>query len=346
MLFSVEEDAGDVITGYLVPDTFAGLATLTLSVDGQEIITLQTNELRSSLVDARRHATGLCGFKIDTNILPNLRHVENLEIYAKDPGILIYRRPSSQFIAKRIVRIETHLLPLLGLDRAFGNSFQYFYSNADRYGRETVDQLFHLKNTQSFYMSGRILVRSYEHLLDENTNIVVVLRKPQFELAERILLLRHAASMNEDILNVRDNFLFQAALEFSQGLNLTNTRALSKSFKRISSAVASTFSNPLTRALAAQFADEPLYDGSVATALSTLASCTVVGLRSDFDSFVEDLCSITGCRASSIPSFPEYDRVAELGTRLVQIKAANRLLEKDIQLYSAVLNAREKANYN
>ncbi len=117
MLFNIEVDEGTRIVGYLVPDTFSGSPWLRITDGQQELLALQCREERAALVAAGRHDTGRCGFTIDEAIISNLEQQVALEIYDQETNTLIYRRrPPSQVIQKRVLRLETHLFPLWSLD--------------------------------------------------------------------------------------------------------------------------------------------------------------------------------------------------------------------------------------
>jgi hypothetical protein len=118
MLFNIERDSGDRIVGYCVPDGFEATPRLRVISGGAEIVRVEARELRQALVDAGRHQTGLCGFSISEAEAPGLPGLENLAIVDEDTGLLIYCRPRSDFLQRKVVRIETHLFPLWRLDDA------------------------------------------------------------------------------------------------------------------------------------------------------------------------------------------------------------------------------------
>jgi hypothetical protein len=72
MLFNLEADVGDAIILYLVPDSVAGTATIVARSDGKEVLSLAANETCQALVDAGRHQTGECGFRVTEQMLPGL----------------------------------------------------------------------------------------------------------------------------------------------------------------------------------------------------------------------------------------------------------------------------------
>ena len=119
MYFRVLADQGSYITGYVVPDRPRGHCVIVLRSGGQDIVVRSANESRadlSGLIEVGRHDTGACGFTIDESVAPNLRELDDLEIYEEETQTLVYRRPRPSQITKRVLRIESHLYPLWRLD--------------------------------------------------------------------------------------------------------------------------------------------------------------------------------------------------------------------------------------
>ena len=73
MLFNMETDTGDRVTGYLVPDGYSEVPSIRLRSEGGEVLSLAANEIREALVVAGRHETGQCGFSVGTEHIPNIQ---------------------------------------------------------------------------------------------------------------------------------------------------------------------------------------------------------------------------------------------------------------------------------
>ncbi len=52
MLFNIEEDSGDRIVGYIVPDGYSGVPTIRVCNKNKELLTFSANEKREALVYA------------------------------------------------------------------------------------------------------------------------------------------------------------------------------------------------------------------------------------------------------------------------------------------------------
>src|SRR5262245_4825865 len=125
MLFNIELDNGQIVIGYFVPDRFSGRPATRIAGSGIGPIMLRDNESRESLVVAGRHETGLCGFSFGQDVVPGLAEMQDLEIYDPETGIVLYRRrPADSVIKQKLLRLETHLAPLVQLDDALDRSFR------------------------------------------------------------------------------------------------------------------------------------------------------------------------------------------------------------------------------
>jgi hypothetical protein len=343
MLFNIEVDEGTRIVGYLVPDTFSGTPTLRMSDGQQDLLILPCREERAALVSAGRHETGRCGFTIDETIVADLAHQTALEIYDQETNILIYRRrPPSEVMQKRILRLETHLFPLWRLDDRMEASFQFYYKGIERHGRETTTQLFLLNNSASLYLSGRLIFKSYENYINDTFNCIALLQDPYTELAERLLTLKYMGDFGKELLGERDLMAFGPAIAFAKTVE-NDDKVLHRAFSTMPRAVIANLANPLTRELAARTADEIPTKGAVATALATLASFAVLGIRERQDLFLAQLADLTGIPAETLPRIPEFFGTSEISARLKKVPEAGLLIEQDLEVYHHAQTAIERA---
>jgi hypothetical protein len=345
MYFNLESDTGDKIVGYVVPDSFSGVPSIRVCSDGAELLVFTANEVREGVVTAGRHETGSCGFRIDTEMLPALPNLEHLELFDVESGILIYRRPKMDAIRKKILRLETHLLPMWRLDSALEPRFQYFAQIAEKYGRESVTQMFLLNFIDSVYVSARILYKNYAYYIEEaKFGTVILLQEPYEEMAERLMVLsRLGDSEIEQLGMLRDSTVMRSAIEFAKGLPLQNERALIRALRSMPNDVAATFANPILRQLTTSTPDEMPSGGAVATALDLLSSFALVGLRHESPEFLRALGELLGVEAPELPPIPHFPFVSSLAKILKASKAVDALIEKDVELYQIVAAAHKKA---
>jgi hypothetical protein len=341
MLFNIEIDDGNRIVGYLVPDDFSSSPSVRISDGARDLVVLPCLEERTALVAAGRHATGRCGFTIDETIVAGLSQQAALELYDNDTNILIYRRrPHSQVTHKRIFRLETHLFPLWRLDDSIERHFQYFHKGIERHGRETATQVFLLNNSTSLYLSGRLIFKSYENYINETFSCIALVRDPYMELAERLLTLKHISGIGDELLGARDMMTYGPAISFAEAIE-NDEKVLRRVFGAMPKMAITNLANPLTRLLAARTADEVPTKGAIATALGTLSSFAIVGLRERQDLFTEELADLLGTPADLLPSIPEFATSAELADQLRRVPEAGLLIEQDLEVYHHVKSALE-----
>lgn len=339
MLFNIEVDEGNRIVGYLVPDSFSESPSLRITDGQKELLTFRCNEERAALVAAGRHQDGRCGFTIDDSIVANLAQQTALEIYDDATNILIYRRrPPAEVTQRRILRLETHLLPLWRLDNAVEKNFQFFHKGIERPGRETTTQLFLLNNSSSLYLSGRLIFRAYDNYINETFNCAALLRDPYAELAERLLTLKHIRGFGQELLGERDFLAFRPAIEFAEAIEI-DEKVLHRAFAAMPKAVIANLANPLTRQLAARGPDEIPTKGAIATALSTLSSFAVLGVRERQDIFLAQFGDLVGMAAQVLPPASDFVETAELSRYLKEVPEAGLLLEQDLDVYHHVESA-------
>jgi hypothetical protein len=344
MLFNIEVDEGARIVGYLVPDAFTGSPSVRITDGHQDLLVLQCREERAALVAAGRHDNGRCGFTIDETIIPNLAQQEALEIYDQHTNILIYRRrPPSRVTQRRIFRLETHLFPLWRLDDSIEQRFQYFHKGVERHGRETSTQVFLLNHSTSLYLSGRLIFKAYDNYINETFNCVALIRDPYMELAERLLTLKYVRGVGKEILGERDLMAFAPAIAFAQTIE-DDEKVLHRAFSTMSRAAIANLANPLTRQLAARAPDEMPSKGAVATALGTLSSFAVLGVRERPGLFLMQLADLVGTRVDALPPIPDFVRTAELAQLLKAVPETAILIEQDLEVYREVQTAIERSS--
>lgn len=342
MLFNLEADVGDAVVLYLVPDSAAGVATIVARSNGQSVLSLPANEIRQALVDAGRHQTGACGFRLHEQVLPGLAGMADLELYDAETNLLLYRRPHPEHLRKKIVRIETHLFPLWRLDDTLKPRFQYFARGIEALGRETTTQLFLLNHVASIYLSGRILYNNYRHYIDTHFDTIFVMHHPYEEMAERLLVLGQIKKVGTDVLGMRDSMSLHSTIEFAQSLPVHDEDALRKALYKMPPSVAHALSNPVVRQLTTRTPDEMPGGRAVSSALDLLASFTVVGLRRRPELILSAIAEMTEFESMALPDLAKFRSVGSLALALKRSRIVEPLLEKDMELYQNVAAAFKK----
>jgi hypothetical protein len=344
MYFNLQSDTGNEVIGYVVPDSFSDVPNIRVCSNGEELLVFAANEVREGLVAAGRHETGVCGFRIDVAMLPSLAELQNLELTDADSGVLIYRRLANEIVHKKVLRLETHLLPLWRLDNALERRFQYFARSAEKFGFESVTQMFLLSFLDSIFVSGRILYKNYAYYIeDRNFNTVILIQDPYQEMAERLMVLSKLGEAEVEQLGMRrESMGMSSAIEFAKALPMENEKALERAFRSMPPDVAVSFANPLVRQLTTSTLDEMPRRGAVAGALDLLSSCALVGLRHEPETFLLAMSELLGIERAALPPVPQFPQVASLGHFLKESRAVDALLEKDCELYHFVSEAYKK----
>ncbi|MDT2019463.1 hypothetical protein [Methylocella sp. CPCC 101449] len=340
MLFNIEHDGGTHIIGYVVPDGYSGEAKLRIRANGRVLLEISTVDFRPALVTAGRHETGRCGFLLDNNLLPGLETIPDLEIVDVANNVLVYRRPQPTRLRKKILRLETHLFPLRKLDLSVAPFFQYSACRVEQYGKETVDQMFLLNGVDSVFLSGRIMYRGYQHYIDGQFSVFLVMQDPYEELAERILVLKALSQNEKKLLNERERMLFNPVIAYLANLSLADTAALKRCIINMPKEVIATLSNPIVRQLTVSTPDEMPQRFSVASALDMLSSCQLVGFRHEPNRLSEAIAETWNIDAAEISIPEQIPSIRKLGAMLKDMAAVRAFLEKDIELYQ---NASEAA---
>jgi hypothetical protein len=349
MLFGLEVDTGELVMGYLVPDSFSGVCTIRVVSGGTELLVMPTQDVRESLVVANRHDTGRCGFALTDKEIPNIREIADLEIYDAETGLLVYRRPQPGDVKKKILRLELGLFPLWQMDQSVGAAFQHFAKGIESAGRETVTQMFLLAHIESVYLSGRILYRNYAYYVEAGFETIIAMQDPYCELAERLLVLSKINKFGGAHLGLRDNLGLKAAMDFAEklsqeGLLSGDVKALGRALSRMPDDVAAALANPYVRQLTCATPDAMPSGPAVASALDSLSTFAVVGLRQNADDFLDAVAELVNVSPASLPQLPQFSTVPPLAAMLKNTRQVDMLLEKDLELYNFVVEAGRKSD--
>ena len=338
MLFNVEEDRGDFISGYVVCDGFIDTARIELSSRGVVVHETLADHPREALVAAGRHRTGLCGFALDDKAVPGLPAMQDLEIRDASTGALIYRRPRPRQVMRRVLRLETHIFPLWRLDNALNEHFQYSANQIEACGRETTSQMFMLGNIPSVYLSGRLLYRAFEQFIEGQFDVIFSMHHPYEELAERLIVLGQIKRTGNGILGLRENMSLEPTMAFAQNLPLSNERELARALRDIPSPVARVLANPVVRQLTTSSPEEMPIKSAVSSALTTLSSFAVVGLRRAPKTFISALTELMQLDGQP-PDSARLPGVTALARMLKRTREVEWLIEQDLALYDHIAEA-------
>lgn len=341
MLFNVEHDGGSTITGYVVPDDADSSTAIVVLSQGTPLWSGPADEPRPALVSAGRHMTGLCGFRVGADQIPDLAALTELEIREAATRLPIYRRHVGPVLPRRVLHLETRLRRRAGFDAAVGAAFHLAYANIDALGHETASQTFLLNGVGSLYLSGRLLVQPYVYLIEQGFEVMAALRDPFEELAERIGVLASPEAAR-DVLSDRDRMVFGRAIEALEGVDATDPTAVQRFFRRLDRDVGAVLSNPLTRQLTTTRPDELCSGDAVSAALRTLAMVDLVAVDDGhglFEEAVHAWLEGVSTAGHALRAEPVVERIADV---LAGLRIVESMLDFDLEVYHSAAAAMER----
>ena len=331
MLFNIEFDNGDALEGYVIPDGFSETAKIRVSDENGIVGVFPCNQVRQAVVAAGRHQNGMVGFHLDSSTIPHIASCHTLAIHDDKSGVLLYRRPQvASPVQKKIVRLETQLLPLVRFDRYCGHFFQYELLSAERFGHETVLQAFHLTTTESIYISGRLLMRNYEDFLNKGFEGIIMLSDPYYEMALRIFLLKRMATTPINFLGERDKLILGPATEYFANANLEDQGVLRSLLKKAPAKVTNVLASPVTRQLLCTSPDQRVTRSDIAGAIDLLSRFTIVGHSDNVILFQEAVSKLLNIAPDELVVPPRQMMIEQIAKKLRAISAAEVLLEEDL----------------
>jgi hypothetical protein len=339
MLFSIDEDMGGRLEGWVMPDNPAVTPRIVVHLNATYHVVVEAFVFRPLLKEYGLHNTGVCGFVLDDINCPGLVSAGELEIYDADNNLLIYRRRSSNaLIDVKFFRLEPQLFRSVTLDELLLPRFHMSYVALDLLSEETTRSILALPFTPSIYAEGRVFWRVWEPLLrDRGYRVGILLRDPYHELAERLLMLKLASSAEKgSVLDILGPTAEAAAVHL-RNVDLTNQSSLDAALATPTHELRSALYNPLTSLLSAQNAFDALPIPATAVALDSLADMDAIGLRDDTKPFLE-MISVVFDLPDSLPTIalPTNRAVLQLADVLRARPVARSLIEMDLEVYDTV----------
>lgn len=330
MLFNIEFDHGSILEGYVIPDGFSEVAAIRVFHGNCELGHFPCDQLRPAVVASGRHETGMVGFRLDETKIANIESMQEISIFDGKSGMMIYRRPLLNQINKKIIRLETQLLPWVKLDRACAKWFQYNLFAAERLGHETTLQAFHLHGVGSIWLSGRLLMRNYDDFLDKGFEAIVLLSDPFYELAMKILILKRLSESEISFLGERDKLIYGHAIRYFAEINISDTKSLSSALKRAPSSVTDVLRSPTTKQFVCKSPEQRPVRGDIAAAIDLLSRFKLVGHKSQLSTFERQLAEYLVLPQEDITVAQHHHSLQGLVDILRDIPLVEMLLEEDL----------------
>jgi hypothetical protein len=339
MLFSIDQDVGGRLEGWVMPDNPATTPRVIVRLNAEHHIVVEAFVFRPLLKEYGLHNTGICGFVLDNDNCPGLIGAGELEIYDADNNLLIYRRkPSDGLIEKKFFRLEPQLFRSVTLDELLTPRFHMTYVALDLLPEETTRSILAIAFSSSIYAEGRIFWRVWEPLLrDRGYRVGMLLRDPYHELAERLLILKLATSPQRGSILDALGPIVEAAAAHMRDVDLKGGVGLEEVLGAPPHELRSVLYNPLTYLLTAQNAFDAPPTPATAVALDSLADMDAIGLRDDTKPFLETVSAVLDLPENfASPALSTSEPVLALADVLRETPVARRLIEMDLDIYQTV----------
>jgi hypothetical protein len=336
MLFNIDGDEGSRIHGWLVPDNPGVTPSVIVAIPDREEIRVTATVNRSDVVELGfHHATGLIGFSIDENLIPDLAQIQEIEILDGEGRLPIYRRYQiARHLKKKLCYYDLSVMPQRQLLQHLSSHFALTYNHAQRYPLETMMMIVNNLSANSVLITGRPnFIRQYGLVRNAGYTIAALLRDPYEELAERLIFINLLATSKASHLLPQFVSDVPSLVDFARDLSFADQRALTTKFRAATPEQREAMTSPMTRLFGCAIDEHPEHR-HVSTALDNLGTADVVGLRSRFADFRSLLSNVLDADVIGQDKLEMFDKVREARDVLAQIGTVSDLLENDINLYS------------
>lgn len=314
MHFHIDEDKGDFVMGWLLPDNPSQEPRIVAEADGRRV-PVPIGHTHQAMVDSGMHDTGRVGFLLNEGVMPGLTKARGLRLVDQDTGIVIYaRREPRAYVEERLFAFEMREGADGYCTAMFAPAFHMVFLDIHQFGQDTRKSCFNVKFSPSVYVGGAICLRA-----DDPFMVQMDFR--------RIALLADPAELLMDAVmpgHPKDDPGAPALLgQFCAGLDARDREALN---------------DPLTRRLTSLYVGEPLERDAVARALYALSDFEAVGVETalaDFAAVVAAVCEVDE-RSFARPAQPPPFALARACREEEEIV---RLLGRDFQVYDSVHDA-------
>lgn len=345
MYFNVYSDTGETIEGYLIPDGFSTKPVITVVSNSQNYGPYPCDVFLEGPLKHGHHDTGVVGFRLDHDKVPDLATASDLTITDHETGFVIYQRFNpDRHIAKRLFRLETQFAPHKELDNSLRAFFQFHSGSAELYGGETVRQMLEIINQPSTYVSGRVLLRTVHRYFTDDTIRITSLRDPFYELAIRLLTVSSHKKRPLNFMSERDIILFEPAMEHFSDTNFNDPQKIKAKILGAHKDVLSLFESPFTHQLVATNPTEKVSREGVSSALDALSQFTIFDPLESGSEIADAISESTAIPRDAIAFSPIRSPFLELADVLREIKVLEHVLENDLILMHFIKKAEQRAN--
>lgn len=340
MLFSIDEDAGTRIVGWIMPDNPSSTPHVAVFVGGKMHKVVRATVLRPLLREQGLHETGICGFVVDQQAVPDLAKLTDVELYDEATNIRIYRRrPETAKANLKLFRLETRAVPQAAMNEPFQDLFHMAFTRLEQTPEEAVRSILGIAFSPSIFCTGRLYFRTFEPLLtDRGFKCTVLVRNPFEEMAEQLLALRWAVRTP----NLAYSVLHETFRPLVESLGKADVKEMTDFegwLGTLGPAERGHLSNPLARLLTCRSSDEAIEASAVEQSLQTLSDMDVVGVEGSEQVYWDTLRAVLEIDLPPLPSLSWSRHVGELERLVRDWPAAQDLIAADAGIFSALQEA-------
>lgn len=337
MNFIIDADFGDSIVGWLTPDNPSATPKLIVIVPGRPPVEVTANVMRDGIRDLGLHSTGLVGFKITNDIIPDLINLDEILIIESETRLPIYGRfQKERHIKKKLFLFDCSIVPPRNILDSIKPHFSLFYTNSERYSLETAISMITNPFNESIFITGRTKLAHYDHyLVEKGYTRAALLRDPFEELAERLILLNYISKMPSHESAQQYIHGITGLIDFARTLSFNNLKSLRSSFRSLDDKISQMLMSPMTKVFACETGDPPTR-ADVSKSLDNLARLEVVGTRERYELFKEILAGALNDDLIGEQMPLSSQAVVTLAEKLSCISAVSDILGDDLALYSYV----------
>ena len=319
MYFRIDEDRGDYISGWVLPDNPSRHPTVIVSLDGENAVVGATLA-HANMVTEGLHDTGICGFEISAAAFPKLASARDVRLYDEDTGLLIYiRRGPYAYVDAKLFAFDCREGEDSRCAAALAGAFHMAYPDLQRIGPDARKACIDARLTTSIYLGGKVHVRALDpYLRSSGFRSIALLADPVDTLA--------AALMRASALSQPD--APQQILDILQHLDAGQQDALG---------------DPITRRLTTLNWDDTLERDAVAQGLEALSYYDAIGVEADIPAFVSLVAGVCEVDENVFKTAPRAPRSA-LASALRHEPVVRKLIGRDLDIYDAVSDAILVAN--
>lgn len=340
MMFSVHTETSNSLQGYLVPDSFSGLARIRVICDGYTVYQGPCDEVVPHLVRMGRHETGMTSFTLDRARVPDLAHVRDLWIHDAETGFLIYRRNlPDTYLQKRFFRMETTLATASPYAQSLLPYFAYGLSDVQVYGHETISQLFNLPQYPSMFFEGRVYISAHQKYLNDQFFSAISVVDPFVALAFSIDVLGHDDQTVLSQLEEREYASLVPLAGYFDGIEIDRPEAVRHHMKIAPQDILMGLESPLVGLLTGHTPGVGGARSAIPNALNVLSMFDLVMFGHDAARGHRRLAQALGVNEAILPQVTIPTHVQEMADALRDLPVLEAALENDLIVYHCLTQA-------